>query len=287
MTPITISPYERQHRETVLNLIFYSEHSHSHLDWYRVGHWLDTDEGVCQLAWQGDDLLGVIGISENIEQTAWLRLLALSNRVPDDEILPPLWASLEGYLREQGEIEALFVLSLQGWLIPYLRDVMHFSFMEEVITLQRDRQTLPPAPQNRAYEIRDAFLADLPEILYVDQHSFIPPWQLSYHDLYQAQRHAANFTVAVREHQIIGYQLSTRYHESGHLARLAVHHDYQGQGIGRGLVYAMLESMFRGRVKIVTVNTQASNKVSQHLYESLQFKRNGFDLPIWRYDLNR
>ena len=32
--------YERRYRDDILSLMFYSRHTHAHLDWYKAGQWL-------------------------------------------------------------------------------------------------------------------------------------------------------------------------------------------------------------------------------------------------------
>jgi len=39
-------------------------------------------------------------------------------------------------------------------------------------------------------------------------------------------------------------------------------------------------------VRAITVNTQASNETSQHLYLKYEFRRNGFDLRVFGADVS-
>jgi ribosomal protein S18 acetylase RimI-like enzyme len=104
-------------------------------------------------------------------------------------------------------------------------------------------------------------------------------------DLRFARKIAAVHTVAVLDNEIVGYQLSTQYRQSGHLARLAVSPDMQGFGIGAALLDDMIRRFLRRRVRTVTVNTQESNVRSQRLYEQYGFRRNGYDLPVYTINL--
>jgi ribosomal protein S18 acetylase RimI-like enzyme len=115
----------------------------------------------------------------------------------------------------------------------------------------------------------------------VDHAAFSPPWQLSLSDLRQAMRLAASCTVATLDERIVGYQLSTRHRESGHLARLAVEPNLQGGGVGGAMLNRLLMYFHERSVHIVTVNTQETNTRSQRLYNYYGFFRNGYDLPVW------
>jgi ribosomal protein S18 acetylase RimI-like enzyme len=84
---------------------------------------------------------------------------------------------------------------------------------------------------------------------------------------------------------MVGYQLSTTFRSTGHLARLAVLPSMQGQGVGSALLDDMIRRFGRHDILTVTVNTQSGNYRSQRLYHHYGFRRNGYDLPVWQADL--
>jgi ribosomal protein S18 acetylase RimI-like enzyme len=101
-----------------------------------------------------------------------------------------------------------------------------------------------------------------------------------------AFRQSAIATVAEINGSIAGYQISTSTQAGGHLARLAVHPEYQGRGIGYGLVLDMLSQFRRRGAHAVTANTQHDNLVSLSLYQKAGFERTGEEYPLFEYDLN-
>ena len=286
MTGFYIAPYERKDRSKLLNLLFYSRRVHTHLDWYRAGQWLDHHDSVVYVAWanskQHHKLLGVMGLAAPLNGASWLRIAAIEDSTDPKSILSPLWGTLQAHLHAQGA-EVFAALIMNHWLDPQMRP-LGFNYLEDVVTLQRSGHALPAPPATNVH-IRHAYLEHLPEIVRIDHAAFSPPWQLSRDELRQSQRQAASCTLAQINGYYVGYQISTRHNTSAHLARLAVAPGYQGQRIGAALLHHLIDNFNQRGVDSITVNTQTSNRNSQRLYQRYGFRRNGFDLPIWLYDL--
>ena len=70
------------------------------------------------------------------------------------------------------------------------------------------------------------------------------------------------------------------------LARLAVHPQVQGQGIGYALVYDTLDQFSRRGVLRVTVNTQNNNLASLALYARAGFRKTGEAYRVYQYALD-
>src|SRR5690606_21273314 len=172
--------YERRFREDILSLLFYSRHSHTHLDWFKAGQWLDMDGSMSQLLYQGDILVGVIGVSEALNQAAWLRLVVIGQGYDPAFILSNIWDTLRVKLLREG-VKTVSILVVNPWIAAYL-PALGFQYLEEVVTLHRAPQALPPALPN-TLTIRNGYMEDIPEIAAVDQAAFAPPWQLSASDI--------------------------------------------------------------------------------------------------------
>jgi ribosomal protein S18 acetylase RimI-like enzyme len=98
-------------------------------------------------------------------------------------------------------------------------------------------------------------------------------------DFRAAREYASHFTLAVQQGRAVGYQLSTTYADGGvHLARLATLPEYRGQRIGTQLVAELIQHFPKRRI---TVNTQATNLSSLHLYQRLQFEHRAVTTPFW------
>lgn len=281
MTTYTVRLYERKYRQDVLMLLYYSNRNHVHLDWYKAGQWLDYEEGVVVLAFDNDTLCGVIGLANPLNQTTWVRILAVANGRDPDVFIPLLWDAIQPTLAER-QLKSVTVLAINQWVTGYLEKI-GFVYKEDVVTLYRSGSMLPSAPTS-PIKIRHGYFEDLPAIVRVDHAAFQPPWQMTSRDIRYSQRLAAACTVAEFNGEIIGYQVSTRHHTSGHLARLAVAPHMQGKRIGGTLLHDLLTRFIKRRVRSMTVNTQQSNVQSQRLYERYGFRRNGFDLPVWEIE---
>ena len=222
--------------------------------------------------------MGVLGLSQPLNGTVWFRLTALHDRTPAQAVLAALWQSVQDELHAL-DVNMVAVLATRNWVERYINP-LGFRFDEDIITLRRDGDVLP-APRPSPFQLRLFSSADLEAVIRVDHRAFMPPWQLAPEELAQAARIAASYTVALDGEQIIGYQICTLYRDGAHLARLAVSPDYQRRGIGSLLLHDVLQRFFKRRVYTMTVNTQAGNVNSQHLYHQFGFQRNGYDLPVW------
>lgn len=270
--------YERRYRDDILSLMFYSRHTHTHLDWYKAGQWLDLADNAVQLAFYQDSLVGVMGFSEALNGSIWLRMAIVAQGYDPAMILGFLWEQMRVTFMRAG-IDVVAVLLINPWL-GYFLPALGFHFQEDVITMHRAPRELPPKPQSNV-TLRSGYLEDLHDIVAIDHAAFSPPWQMNSTDIRLSQRQAASCNLVIGDNQIIGYEVATRHHASGHLARLAVHPSLQGQGVGQALLYDLLARFIKRGVKGMTVNTQMSNMPSRRLYERYGFIRNGFDLPVW------
>lgn len=279
---IGIVPYERRYRSEVRDLLYGSYRSHSHLDWHDTDFWLDRMEAPLRLARVDGRLVGMMAASEPLNETCWLRLAAVADDMQPAPVLHALWSALQPELNELG-IRQIAILILRDWIVRHLPE-MGFTYAEDIVTLRRAAQTLPPAAET-GIVIRMAHPQDLERITEIDQAAFTPPWQLSHYELRQADRVAAIATVATENEVVLGYELTTLHLESAHLARLAVHPDAQRHGVGAALLQDLLSRINRRGIRGITVNTQATNIRSQHLYQRFGFERNGYDLPVWMANL--
>jgi [ribosomal protein S18]-alanine N-acetyltransferase len=281
----TITQYSRRHRADVRDLLQRHYYSHIHLDWHDVEHWLESEHAPIRLAWDGRDLVGVLAMSAPLHDAVWVRLAGAADHYDAHAILSALWDDLLPELRVL-RVKQAAMLMIRDWAIRYL-EPLGFRFLEQIITLRRSDRTPPPLAQISGVTVRISREGDLDAITMVDQCAFLPPWQMTHHDLRQAERSAANCTVAVETdtHRVIGYQISTLYFDGAHLARLAVDPAFQGRGIGRALLSGVLNSFARRGTFAMTVNTQESNLHSQQLYTSVGFARNSYDLPVYHIEI--
>lgn len=282
VTSLTITPYQRRYLQSIRDLLFHSVHVHIHLDWLDADQWLETGESLVQLAWLRGRLVGIVALSLPLHDSTWLRIAATADHIDPESVLRPLWSALLPELRAL-HVQTVGLLAITPWIAHYA-PMLDFQYQEEIITLARSSDDMPPPQANRPY-IRVAEPHDLTQLAVLDHAAFTPPWQMSYSDMRQAYRMASSCTVATLNERILGFQISTFFFDGAHLARLAVHPTAQGKGIGSALLRDLLERYRRRGITITTVNTQASNNLSRRLYQRFHFQPNGYDLPFWSAQL--
>jgi [ribosomal protein S18]-alanine N-acetyltransferase len=278
VSALTITAYQRRHLQPIRDLLFHSTNVHSHLDWLDSDQWLETGDTITYLAWQRGRLIGMIALSAPLNGSTWIRLAAVSDHIEPESVLCLIWNEIIPQLR-QLNVHTVGLLIINDWVARYA-PTLGFQYGEEIITLERSGYVIPPAVANQP-RIRVAEMRDIPQLATLDQAAFNPPWQMSLYDLRQAYRIASSCTVAVQEELILGFQISTFFFDGAHLARLAVHPNAQGKGIGGSLLSNLLERYTRRSIHVMTVNTQESNHQSRRLYQRFGFEPNGYNLPYW------
>ncbi|MEO8395180.1 MAG: GNAT family N-acetyltransferase, partial [Chloroflexota bacterium] len=243
----------------------------------------DGEDYPARLVWQNSRLQGVIATSAPLNHTCWLRIVCINDQADAQQIISLLWESLLPELHAQG-VHKVALLIIRSWISAYVTP-LGFHFAEEIITFRRPQLETPPDPFPEGLSIRLTQPEDLAAILDVDNRAFIPPWQMEREELRQAERISASCTVAELDGKLVGYELSTLYFDGAHLARLAVAPEAQGIGVARALLIDLLRRFERRGVYAMTVNTQATNTRSQHLYIGFGFERTGYDLPVWMVEI--
>jgi ribosomal-protein-alanine N-acetyltransferase len=275
---VTVIQYQRRDRSAVRDLLIQPHHLHNQLDWHEAEAWLEQATARAWTIWQGQRLVGLVGMSEPVDGAAWLRLAIMRMEVDASGLLRRAWESMLPMLRAAGAREAAVLIG-DSWWMPHFM-ALGFTPYDEIITLRRSSVDLPAIPSS-ALALRTFAAPDLQAITMIDRLAFSPPWQMGNADIRQAERMSASAIVAVQDGHVVGFQLSTFYFDGAHLARLAVHPDYQGRGVGQALVADLILRMSRRSVYIITVNTQLTNMQSQRLYHRFGFTRTGYDLPVW------
>jgi ribosomal-protein-alanine N-acetyltransferase len=127
---------------------------------------------------------------------------------------------------------------------------------------------------------------DLPAIAQLDAETFEPLWVNSLASIEQAYLQSEYATVAEKNQQIVGFQITTQNTFSAHLGRLAVTPAQQGQGIGMALLHDMLTHFQRIGIFKVGVNTQSTNQQSLRLYQRAGFVLTGVSFPVYTRKVN-
>ncbi len=122
-------------------------------------------------------------------------------------------------------------------------------------------------------EIRRLTYADLPQIIAIERRAFPTPWSLAMFVL-ELSKPAGVCLAALRDGQMLGYLICSRYDTVWHIMNVAVDPDQRR----RGIATAMLADLLRridGRSARFTLEVRESNAGAIELYERFGFRAAG------------
>jgi ribosomal protein S18 acetylase RimI-like enzyme len=128
--------------------------------------------------------------------------------------------------------------------------------------------------------LRGATTADLGELALLDAACFDVLWHMGPPDLRQLLLFG-HLTVARLGGELAGYLALTIRDEVAQVARLAVHPQASGHGIGRQLLVAGLQDAAAAGCTRAVLNTQSNNQRAQALYRSLGFRPTGEQFEVY------
>jgi ribosomal protein S18 acetylase RimI-like enzyme len=264
-------------RQKISNMLHFELRIHRHLDWRTPLEWLGSSPFIVGEV-QGR-LVGALACPVDPEGVAWLQFFVASTSHPVADIWHLLWSKALSMLETQPGL-ILAAIPMHEWLVTLLKQD-GFSFANEIVVLQWAYDQPLERVEGLPFMIRPMQPEELEQVWRVDAQAFKVLWQNSLPSLELAFKQSSIATVAEDETGIIGYQISTTSTMGGHLARLAVLPAYQGRRIGFALGIDLLRQfVFRG-IFHVTVNTQADNPASLHLYEKVGFQLTGERYPVY------
>ena len=141
-----------------------------------------------------------------------------------------------------------------------------------------------PPPGSECIVVEKATPADLRTIAMLDAVTFEPLWHISSRDLNDLMVRGP-MLVAATGPFIVGYVSVLLEQDIATIARLAVHPQWQGRGIGRQLLVAGLRAAQSFRCTVAMLNTQATNVRSQQLYRSMNFRLTGRHFSVFTQEL--
>lgn len=262
----------------VSTLLHTADKKHQHLDWREPYDILEDSPFL--LSFSENNLTACMACPPEIPQHAWMRIFAIQGHRSIQKAWDHLWTAVLKQL-EQFELISLAVLALPRWLEDLITDA-NFIETNNVIFYEWSSGELPTTA-DASGSLRGMRPEDLDVIFDLDTRAFRSLWQNSRIELREALKQSSLATAFERDGKILGYQFSTASAWGGHLARLAVEPEYQGQGVGTALVTDLIRSLSRRGFHRVTVNTQGDNVMSHRLYRRLGFKETGDRYPVYEY----
>lgn len=208
---------------------------------------------------------------------AQIRAFALRDGWPLLDALATLLPYVREALSDQ-EVETLAFVGQQPWLLEGLK-ASGFRQADAILALQTTTLVSPDAGSLQV-TVRPATPLDLPDVLAIDEAALAPLWHNTAESLSTFLESCAYFCVAELDGQLVGYQCLHLTGRHAHLARIAVHPDYQGRRIGVRLLDEAFRFLRQQRVYGVTLNTQESNHRARRLYEWFGFRVLGQEAQV-------
>ncbi len=250
--------------------------THQHLDWLDAESFLGKNPFL--LAIYQNELIACIACPLTLDNVAWIRVFAVTLHYEPRQLWEQLWPRALKELRSEG-CQTVAALVISPWFEPLLLQ-SEFTETNAVIFLEwltTSPPSLPPFPG----ELRGLRLEDVDPLIELDQKAFQGIWSNPRDELLEAFKSASISTVLEYDEELIGYQISTSSAWGVHLARLAVHPDWQGKGIGNAIVSNLMWEVRELGHHRLTVNTQEDNLRSLSLYQRLGFIATGDRYPVF------
>lgn len=217
---------------------------------------------------------------------AYIRAAALTRGKSPTVHVPELIRAAEAYMPEYAPAHLLTVYGDVEWLTRALYHA-NFTIAEEVqfFALSNLQQWHPPQTVQRVTEanhdlhLRPCHPDDLAILAYLDAHTFTPLWHFGQEGLRELL-FTSRLHVATVHGQLVGYTALSYTNKRAHLARLAVHPQWQGQGYGHLLLSDVLLDAQREGINVVMLNTQIHNQRAQQLYRAYGFRPTGQIVPV-------
>ncbi len=114
--------------------------------------------------------------------------------------------------------------------------------------------------------------ADIPAVLEIEHRSFPTPWPRDAYVHELENNRTAVYMVARREGVLVGYAGMWVVLDEAHITTIAVDPPQRGQGIGEGLLIAMIERAGERGARWMQLEVRRSNTVAQALYRKYGFR---------------
>lgn len=122
--------------------------------------------------------------------------------------------------------------------------------------------------------IREMTSEDIKSVAEIEKLSFTHPW--SEENLRDSFNSVCNhFYISQKENKVVGYIGFTVAADEGYILNVAVHPDFQGQGIGKALVEKTVNYAVENSLAFVTLEVRESNSKAIRLYGRLDFENVG------------
>ncbi len=283
---ITVRPAQLADRAAIHHLTENNHRVHFNLDWWSFDQWLHADRPseAIWLAFDRDELIGLLVAPWEQSPVVWLRSIALADGYPAAPVFTALFTYAQAELPAQSA-EQVAVMAHPEW-VSDLTQRLNFMPYNEIVTLRKRDRAVPELARSPAARIRPARPEDIPVIADNDRAAFDVVWWHSAASLAHILKSVSHFVVAEIDDRVVGHAFSDVYGGHGHLIRLVVHPAQQRRGIGEQLLRESLLYQIGLGASPLTLNTQIDNAASQMLYQRYGYQPNGQPVRVMHYALN-
>ncbi len=268
-------------QDELLSFINRPNLAYEHLDWFPSTARLSKDSTLC-LCYAGQ-IEAAISVAPETQDFAWLRFFFAQRDGNHSTNFNQLIEHAKIWLSSQS-IPQLFSLATSEWLENLLL-ANGFYMQNRLVSLFTHRISGSDPDPDSKIVIRPMRLNDLKAVWELDQRCFAPPWQLNQLSLEKCYQLGEYVSLATLDGTLIAYQVTTRFMDNLHLARLAVHPQLRGRNIAKTLLFDLSRHFEGSHFESFSVNTQEDNLASLRLYSLMGFKQEGNLVPVYCLDL--
>jgi ribosomal protein S18 acetylase RimI-like enzyme len=170
----------------------------------------------------------------------------------------------------------LLAIELESHRGPSRFERAGLGLLEEVITyeVQSSQIPVPAADRARLIPVHATDRHAIDRVVRIDQTAFPWLWRNSRAELdVYLRTPEVEVSLVEAEGEAVAYIGATLFPGWGHLDRIAVAPEWQGQGLGREALTLAVDAMRRRGARRVALSTQRTNWRSQRLYERFGFRR--------------
>ncbi len=279
-----IRPANTTDHSALYNLLHYGAVSHRHMDWKTPLEWIGSEPFLIMQKFKRPAAL--IACPPDPPEVAWIRAFAVGSLLDPFAAWKSLWENARARLTEHPHAQRAVSIAIDDWYKDLLVQ-SGFELHTNIVMMSWENGAQQPARPDKPVPVRPMTEADLEAVAEIDRAAFQPIWHNSIESLQLAFVQSLIATVSEDREGLTGYQISTPSPFGGHLARLAVLPEKQGQGIGYGLIYDLLQRFQAKGALRITVNTQEYNIASQKIYQKAHFHITGERYPVYEYNLRQ
>ena len=227
-------------------------------------------------------LSGVCGLAIAPQEVARVQVFASRERWRTQKVLDALLEQLPEKLARKG-VETLAYVGPDGWLIAALA-AHGFRRANTILTLHKESFEVPDHG-NPDVALRPVQPADLPRLVAIDEAAFDPLWRNTEETFQEYREQCSEWNVAELDGEIAGYSCLNMSGRHGHITRIVVHPQLQGQWIGVRLLAEAVASLSAAGAFGITLNTQQDNQRALRLYKWFGFRSLGQDAEVLALEL--